>query len=180
MKALLVVAQNGFHPVEYGDPREELEKADVSVEVASFEEGEAIDKLGNKIKVDIAISKVDVKNYDAIILVGGPGATQEFLGNQDVIGLVQAADNDHKIIAAICISSVVLAQARLLKDRKATVWNEDGKQKEILCAEGAIYSEEPVVIDNRIVTANGPAAAKDFGKVIVKLLSEETGDAAIF
>jgi protease I len=169
-KSLLVVAQNGFQPVEYADTRTELENAGISVEVASLEKAEVIDKDGNSINVDIGIKDVNVEDYDAIVLIGGPGAAQELVGNPDVIELVQAADNAEKIVAAICISPVVLAEARILKDRKATVWNGDGKQEEILAAEGAHYSEESVVVDTRIVTANGPDAAKEFGKAIAELL----------
>ncbi|GAG39121.1 unnamed protein product, partial [marine sediment metagenome] len=89
-----------------------------------------------------------------------------------VINLVQSAHNNGKIVAAICISPVVLAQARLLKDRKATVWNGDGKQEEILTAQGAEYVDQDVVVDSRIVTANGPPAAKKFGKTIAEMLKE--------
>jgi protease I len=169
-KALLVVAQTDFQPVEYGDTRSELEKAGVEVKVASFEEGEAIGADGNKINVDIAIKEVDTNDFDAVVLIGGPGAAKQLVGNPDVIELLQSADNDHKVIAAICIAPVVLAEARILKDRKATVWNEDGKQEEILAAQGATFTDEPVVVDTRIITANGPAVAKEFGKTIVETL----------
>ena len=170
-KALLVVAQTDFQPVEYGDTRAELENAGVSVDVASFEVGEAVGADGSKINVDVAIKDANTNDYDAVVLIGGPGASKQLVGNQDVISLVQSADNNEKIVAAICISPVVLAQARLLKDRKATVWNGDGKQEEILSAAGADYVEQDVVVDSRIVTANGPGAAKEFGQTIAKMLT---------
>ena len=169
-KALLVVAQTDFQPIEYGDTREELEKAGVEVKVASFEVGEAVGKDGSKINVDISIKDVDVNEYDAVVLIGGPGAARQLIGNEDVKNLVQGFDNNDRIVAAICISPVVLAEARLLKDRKATVWNGDGKQAEILSAQGAEYIDKPVVVDTKIVTANGPDAAKEFGKIIAEML----------
>ena len=175
MKALIIVAQTDFQPVEYGDTREELKNAGISVDVASFEKAEAIGADGTEVDVDIAIHDVDTNDYDAVVLIGGPGAARQLVGNEDVIKLVQSADNNHKIVAAICIAPVVLAQARLLRDRKATVWNGDGKQKEILGAQGASYSEEDVVVDTRIVTANGPSAAKEFGQTIAKLIKQGTG-----
>ncbi|MBD3249875.1 hypothetical protein GF336_07550 [Candidatus Woesearchaeota archaeon] len=172
-KALLIVAQNGYQPVEYVDTKDELEKAGVSVTVASFEKAEAIASDGSKIMVDMGFNDVDVSDYSAVVLIGGPGSEVELRGNEKVKEIVQSADNAHKVIAAICYSPVILAEARLLKDRKAAVWNLDGKQKEILAAEGATYSEEDVVIDTRIITANGPAATRDFGKAIVKVLEEQ-------
>jgi len=171
-KVLLVVAQTDFQPIEYRDTRAELKKAGIEVKVASFERAEAIGADGTKIKVDVAIKDIDTTEYDAVILIGGSGAAKQLVGNKDVIKLVQSADNYGKIVAAICISPVVLAQARLLKDRKATVWNEDGKQEEILTAEGAEYVDQDVVVDSKIVTANGPPAAKKFGKTIAEMLKE--------
>ena len=170
-KALIIVAQTDFQPVEYGDTRAELEKAEVSVSVASFETGEAIGADGNKINVDVSIKDANAEDYDAVVLIGGSGASKQLVGNQDVIKLVQSAGNAHKVIAAICISPLVLAEARILKDRKATVWNGDGLQAEKLAAQGAIYTEEDVVIDTRIITADGPDAAKKFGKAIADILN---------
>ncbi len=172
MKVLMIVAQTGFQHIEYNDTNDELEKAGVDVSVASFEKAEAIGKDGSKTDVDIGIKGVDVSGYDAVVLIGGPGAGRQLVGNQDVIKLVQDFDNSEKVVAAICISPVVLAQARLLDGRKATVWNGDEKQEEILTAEGAEYVEEDVVVDTRIITANGPDAAREFGKTIVKVLKE--------
>jgi len=172
MKALMIVAQAGFQHIEYNDTKDELEKAGVDVSVASFEKAEAIGKDGSKIEIDIGIKDVNVNEYDAVVLIGGPGAAKQLVGNQDIIRLVQDFDNSEKVIAAICISPVVLAQARLLDGRKATVWNGDEKQEEILTAEGAEYVEEDVVVDTRIITANGPDSAREFGKTIVIVLKE--------
>jgi len=36
---------------------------------------------------------------------------------------------------------------------------------------GAIYEDKPVVIDGKIVTGSGPAAAKEFGETIKGLLT---------
>ncbi|MBW2995753.1 DJ-1/PfpI family protein [Candidatus Woesearchaeota archaeon] len=169
-KVLLVVAQTDFQPMEYEDTRAELEKAGVSVEVASFEVGEAIGADGSKAEVDVAIKDVNVEDYDAVALIGGSGAGKQLVGNEEVIKLVQDFDNSEKIVAAICVSPLVLAEARLLKDREATVWNGDGLQAEKLSAQGAKYVEKDVVVDSRIITANGPPAAKEFGRTIAEAL----------
>lgn len=175
MKALLVVAQAGFQAQEYADTRKELEAAGVEVMVASFAKSQAVDKKGNSIEVDLAISSADVDNYDAVVLIGGSGAKKEFLGNEEVINLVKAADNAHKIVGAICIAPRVLAEAHLLKDRRATVHNGDGESAEIIASLGATYSEEAVVVDTRIVTANGPGAALEFGKTIALMIKKGVG-----
>jgi protease I len=38
---------------------------------------------------------------------------------------------------------------------------------------GATYVDQPVVVSGRIVTANGPPAAREFGKALVEVLGKE-------
>lgn len=175
MKALIVVSQTDFQPMEYGDTRAEIEQAGIKVDVASFEKVDAIGTDGTVAEVDVTIHEAKPIDYDAIVLIGGPGAGRQLVGNEDVINLVKDFDEGHKIVAAICISPLVLAEAHLLKDRKATVWNGDGEQKEKIGAMGGTYLEQDVVVDTRIVTANGPMAAKKFGQTVAKLIKEGVG-----
>jgi len=70
-------------------------------------------------------------------------------------------------VGAICIAPGILARAGILKDKKATVFPSE---IETLKREGAHYSALPVVIDGKIVTADGPEAAEGFGKALVKTL----------
>jgi len=67
-KALLVVAQAGFQPVEYGDTRKALEEAGVAITVASFGEGEAIvsDLRNFAAKEDVAVLKKYVDLWGVI------------------------------------------------------------------------------------------------------------------
>ena len=54
--------------------------------------------------------------------------------------------------------------------RRVNAWNEDGKQKKSMTILGANFVEtEDVVVDGRIITANGPSAAKKFGQTIAKI-----------
>jgi protease I len=48
-----------------------------------------------------------------------------------------------------------------------------GSQAKILKEKGAIFEKKPVVFDGKIITANGPGAAEEFGKTIVELLTKE-------
>ena len=47
-----------------------------------------------------------------------------------------------------------------LRWKKATGWNEDGKLESIFKKYAVTYVKEPVVIDDNVVTAEGPNAAK--------------------
>jgi protease I len=169
-KALVVVAQNGFQPIEYSDTRKELENSGISVIVASLKKGEAAAKDGSRIKVDIAISDAKSNDYDAIVLIGGPGAARDLVGNSSLIRLVKDFEKAGKIVAAICIAPIVLAQSEILKGKNATVWDGDGRQSALFEKSGINYTGEDVTADRKIITANGPMAAKKFGAEIAKAI----------
>lgn len=169
-KALIIVAQAGFQPIEYSDTRAELEKAGINVTVASIKSGEATGNDGRIIKVDKAITSANQEDYDAVVLIGGPGAARQLINNNDVFKLAQSFEKSKKIVAAICIAPVALANAGLLKGKNATVWNGDGEQDSILTHKGANYTGDDVTVDGKTITANGPMAAKQFGKTIAKIL----------
>lgn len=170
-KILMVVAQDNFRDEEYLEPRDILEDSGVSIIVASNTTKEAKGKLGGKIKPDIAIKDVIIDDFDGIIIVGGSGSKEYLWSNKDLIKHVKDFFDQDKIVSAICASPVVLARAKLLEDRKATVFNDVELIDEIK-KYGAIYQDTDVVVDGNIITANGPEAAEKFGMTIVETLSK--------
>jgi protease I len=166
---LMIIAQRGFQPIEYKDTKEELQKGGFKVITASVTTNDAIGKDGTRVKPDIAVKDSEVDDYDAVVVIGGPGALS--LGeHKEIIDLLNDANDKGKIIAAICIAPVILAENGLLHGKKATVWNGDGEQEEILRNNGAEFVNEAVVQDGRIITANGPMASKEFGRAIARAL----------
>jgi protease I len=165
-KAVMILAHDGFRDEEFLEPAQILEKSGIEVKVASSKLGIAKGKLGAKIKPDMLLSEVNIKDYDAIIFVGGPGAS-EYWEDATAHKLAQDAFNSGKVVGAICIAPVTLAKAGILKGKKATVWSSEGEQ---LIASGADYTGKPVEKDGNIITAAGPFAAKDFGEEMVKAL----------
>lgn len=169
MKALLIIAQRGYQDFEYNTPKTILEKAGVEIVTASKEGGACVGKLGGMVKDTIALADVNVSGYDAIVFVGGPGALV-YAQDSEAHRIAQEAVEKRKWLAAICIAPIILAHAGVLKGKKATVWNGDAKQDRVLRENGAKYISESVVIDGKIVTAEGPAAAEMFGMKILEML----------
>jgi protease I len=75
-----------------------------------------------------------------------------------------------KVVAAICLAPVVLARAGILKGKKATFFNSPISLGEMK-AGGAVLVDKAVVTDSRIITANGPAAAKEFAETFIRTLT---------
>jgi protease I len=173
MKAVFVVAQRGYQDFEYNTPKRILEQAGVEVITASKLGGTCVGKLGGMVKETLSLADVKVENYDLVVFIGGPGAL-EYQHDPEALHLAKEAFSKYKWIAAICIAPTILAYSGVLKGRKATVWNGDGKQDALIKAQGAKYTGEKVTVDGKIITANGPEAAEEFGKTLLNFLKPGT------
>ena len=172
-KILMVVAFKDFRDEEYFVPKEVLEKAGFFIDTTSTEQGIAIGSQGREAVAHIGLDEINLENYKAVIFCGGSGMANE-LDNQIFHKLAKDFYQNDKVVAAICVAPALLAKAGILENKKATVWSSalDKSFIKVLEENGAIYQDNPVVIDNKIITANGPDAAEEFGKAIVNLLTE--------
>jgi protease I len=174
-KIVLVVASNGYHPIEYGVPKEHLRSRGAHVITASDKPGSALAKDKSSTPVDITLDQINVSDYDGIFFIGGPGA-MECLDHAKSYHLISQAKK-HKIpYGAICISVRILAKAYGLEGLKATGWNDDNALETILQSFGATYVEHPIVTDGLVVTATGPESAAAFGEGIERVVTKKVLD----
>lgn len=167
-KILMVVAPKDFRDEEYQKPREILEQAGAEITVASKGVTEAKGLQGAKVKIDKDLGQVNVDDYQALVFIGGPGSSIYF-DDQTALNLAKSAFEKGKVVSAICIAPSILANAGILSGKKATAYSSE---KDNLVAKGAQYTDESVVVDGKIITANGPEAAEEFGKKLVEALKE--------
>jgi protease I len=171
MKAVLIIAKKGYQDVEYGNTRKGLEEAGIEVTVAGSEVGDAEGGLGGSTTIDKAMSEIQVDDFDAVVYIGGPGASG-YQQDPEAHRIAKEAVEKGKILAAICIAPTILAYAGVLGGKKATTWDDGQKtQATILENNGAVYTGEDVTQDGKLITANGPNAADKFGKTIASALS---------
>jgi protease I len=164
---LMVIAKSKFRDEEYLEPRKALESEGASITVASSSLDTAEGMLGLKVKPDILISDVKESDYDGIVFVGGGGA-KEYFDSPVAHNLAQSFYNHGKLTSAICIAPAILANAGLLKEKKATSFpSSEGMLK----AKGAVFTGNGVESDGKIVTGVGPEAAKKFGEKLVEILT---------
>lgn len=135
-RALIVIANQDFFYREYGDPREELERAGIQVTVAAGRKapchphgGSGQGSDGGVVTPDIALADVKAADYDAILFSGGWGSSMyqfAFQGRYNnnvyngdtrtkaevnrVINEFVAAD---KYVCGLCNAVSVLAWARV-------------------------------------------------------------------
>lgn len=163
---VFVIAQEMFRDEEYAHPKEILEQRGARVVTASMAPGVARGRFGLHADVDIALSDVDPDKFDALVFVGGPGASV-FFDDPVAHRLARAMLAANKPVAAICIAPSTLARAGLLREVRTTAYES---QKADLISHGAIWTGNPIEIDGDIITANGPEAAVAFGSAIADAL----------
>lgn len=165
---LMIIAPTDFRDEEYQEPRRVFEEAGAVVKVASKGVAEAKGSYGLNASVDLDVYDVSINDYDAIVFIGGQGAAIYFNDNK-VLDLAESFYEQGKVIGAICIAPSILANARILDGKKATAF---GSEEQNLTEKGAIYTGEKVTVDGKIITANGPGAAGEFGKSLVETLQQ--------
>lgn len=167
-KVVLLIAHEGFQPVEYYEAKKVLDSAGFDVITASDKTGQAVPSAGtNFVDIDYKISEIKPEDYDGFFIIGGHGA-MDFLNTKEVHNLFQSAEEKGKFVGAICVAPRILAEVGILKSKKATGWDGDNELGEVLANAGAEYIREPVVTDGKLITASGPSVARDWGLAIVK------------
>ena len=172
-KIAMIIAFRDFRDEEYLIPKKILSSAGAEIITASASLGRAIGKLGGEAEVNLLLENLKVEDYQAILFVGGQGAFK-YIDDQTSHQIAREAVKNNKVLGAICIAPLILAKAGVLQGKKAVVWSSvmDKSAVKILKESGAVYQDSQVVVDGRIITANGPQSAKKFAEAIIKILSE--------
>jgi len=167
-KAIFIIAQNNFRDEELFIPLEILESRDIKTVVASTTTDLAFGKLGAEVRPDLKIDDIDIKEYDALIFIGGRGAAT-FIKSPKIWELAQKFAKAKKIVAAICNTPSILANSGLLMGKQSTAIFH---QEENLRSKGADYTGMPVEVDGKVITARNHYSAREFGEKIAWELEE--------
>ena len=113
----------------------------------------------------VGMDKLEVTNYDAVVIPGGMPGASNLRDDSRVIDLVKQFNHDGKIIGAICAGPIVLQEADVIKGKTVTCY--PGFEEQLI---GSNYQEALVQRDENIITGKGPAAALAFGYTLLEAL----------
>ena len=168
-KVLFIIAPVNFRDEELFIPKEFLESKGVEVDVASETKEKAVGMLGKLAEPNVLVTDVVVDEYDVVAFVGGIGVEDKKMYQRpEYLDIAKKAFMRGKVVAAICIAPKILANAGLLRNKKATSFKSETL---FLKEKGAEVVDELVVQDGMIITANGPSAAKEFAEKIYEMIS---------
>ncbi len=122
----------------------------------------------NKNQVVKKIEEVKVEDYLLLVIPGGVKAMEKVRQNKDIIKFISNFNKAKKLIACICSGAQLLISAKVVKGRKISGYYS---MEDDLINAGAVYTDNPAVIDDNIITT---AHYKDMGpwmKAVIKKLS---------
>lgn len=103
--------------------------------------------------IDVFLNDAKAENYDGLYMPGGAWNPDAMRMDESALEFVRAFSKLDRPLAAICHAPQVLISAGILKGRKATgYWSI---QVDIGNA-GAQVSDEPLVVDGRLITSRFP------------------------
>jgi protease I len=165
---ILIMATDGFEESELFGPRAILRERGAEVLLASPSltpiQATVRDDPGRTIKADLTIAEARVQDFDALVLPGGVINPDALRTNKFAVELVRAFVAAKKPVAAICHGPWLLVEANVLKGRVATGWKSIRTD---MRNAGATLSDDRVVADGAIITAQAPEDVEEFTAALI-------------
>lgn len=166
-KKVIALVDNEFEDLELWYPVHRLREEGITVHLVGDKEGkEYKGKYGVPAISDFSFKDIDVCNYDAILVPGGwaPDKLRRFT---EVLSMIRRMNDDEKVIGQICHAGWVLISAKILKGKNVT--STPGIKDDMENA-GAIWHDEPVVVDNNLVSSRRPPDLPQYMKAFIDVL----------
>lgn len=164
-KRIAILLENQFEGSAYQVPSTALRKAGGTVSVIGSRMNEGYqDKHGTvTVKPVATATEVRAGDFDAIVIPGG-----HIRANPNMVRLVSQAIDQGIWVAAVGYGPQILIEADRLRDKHATSARSVHKD---LHNAGAIYVNEPVVVDGNLITARQPSDLPMFTTKLLKCLN---------
>lgn len=169
MKRVLMLLANGVEPLEMAAFTDVLGWADLLGDqplelVNAGLRAQIVTTFGLSLNPSHLLSELDLNTFDALALPGGfePAGFYEEALSEAFLATIRHFVGAGKPVASVCVSSVCLGAAGVLRGRNATTYHQEGgKRKEQLLETGARFVDRPLVVDGRIITSSGPGTATE-------------------
>jgi 4-methyl-5(b-hydroxyethyl)-thiazole monophosphate biosynthesis len=166
MAKVLVPLADGCEELEAVTIIDVLRRAGIEVVVAGLRPGVVKASRGVQLVPDVTLDQALADDYDMVVLPGGMPGASHLKDDARILGLLKKMASMGKYTAAICAAPMVLAEAGLLRGKRATSYPGflDGVPDVTLDAEA-------VVQDGAVLTSRGPGTAMDFALTLVETLT---------
>ena len=157
MKSALILTGNMVQDHEYIYPYYRVQEDGYEVDVAVRGKIQVNGIIGSKIIPTKDIPELKVDDYDLLILPGGAKSMEYMRQDKEILEFISDFNDSGKVIASICHAAQLLISAKVVDGRKISGYYSI---KDDINNAGAIYTDEPAVVDGNIVST---AHYKDLG-----------------
>jgi len=155
MPRALILIGNGFEDIEALYPFYRLLEAGFEVHIAAPTTGQVSGKHGYTLDATVKIEDVNPEEYDVLVLPGGRGPERiRVRSRENAARIVEHFMDTDKPVAAICHGPQLLVTAGKASGKRLTSY--PGIRDDLEAA-GAIWVDEPVVVDGNLVTSRVPS-----------------------
>ena len=166
---VIILGQKNYNDNEFNYLCEKLDQEVADVCIASNTMEKALGRIEGYVAPDCKIEDVNSDEFDAIILIGGYGARVYLWDDEITHELVRRHASSGKLVGAISTAPVVLANAGVLENKKATVY-PDYVSVHALEDHGASHVYENVIVEDNIITASDSRFGDKFTDAIIDRL----------
>ena len=156
-KKALILTGNLVQDHEFIYPYYRVQEDGYKVDVAVRDKKQVNGIIGSKIIPTKDIPELKVEDYDLLILPGGAKAMEYMRQDMEILKFISDFNSSGKTIASICHAAQLLISSKIVKGRKISGYYSI---KDDINNAGAVYTDEPAVVDGNIVTT---AHYKDLG-----------------
>ncbi len=166
MPRVAVILADGFEEVEAVAIIDVLRRAEIETVVAGLHDGPVASARKVRVLPDTVIDTVRADDFDMVVLPGGQPGSDNLNADARVKDLIRSFSQKGKLTGAICAAPYVLANAGVLRGKRATSYPSYQDR-----LGGALYEEQAVVSDGNVLTSRGAGTALGFGLAIVERLA---------
>ena len=180
MKTLILLAK-GFETMEFSPFVDVMGWAqneygyDTHVVTCGFQK-QVISTFNIPVIVDTLVDEINVDDYDALAIPGGfeKFGFYEEAYSEKFLDTIRRFDAQKKPIATICVGAMPVGKSGVLKNRKATTYHlKDGYRQKQLKDFGVNVVNEPIVVDENIITSYCPETASGVAFKLLEMLTSK-------
>lgn len=166
-KPLLAFVEDIYEDLELWYPKLRLEEAGYGMRLAAPEIKTYQGKHGYPAKSDLLLQDANSQDFGGLLVPGG-FMPDKLRRDAKVISLTREFFAQGKLVAFICHGGWIPISARILQGRRAT--GSLGIKDDLENA-GAIWVNEPVVVDGNLISSRTPLDLAPFAKAMVGFLA---------
>lgn len=124
--------------------------------------------------VDYLIEDINIDSFDALAIPGGFEAYGFYNDayNEKFLNLIRGFKLKDKIIASVCVGALPIGKSGVLNGKKGTTYNM-AIRRNALQEFGVRVIDEPIVVDNTIITSWNPSTAVDVALILLEMLTSK-------